>query len=78
MQIVLAIGISACALAIPVWFGWKLIRDVDAMQRANGRCRPEPSQLSDARSLPSASSRSSCSCIHTVWYESMRGDVSHS
>ena len=36
LQIVIAIGISACALAIPVWFGWKLIRDVDVMQRANG------------------------------------------
>ena len=31
-----------------------------------------------ARSPPSASRRSSCSCIQTVWYESSRGDVSHS
>ena len=28
---------------------------------------------SSARSRPSPSSRSSCSCIQTVWYESMRG-----
>ena len=31
----IAIGIGACALAMPVWFGWKLIADVEAMQRAN-------------------------------------------
>ena len=31
-----------------------------------------------ARSRPSARSRSSCTCIQTVWYESMRGDVNHS
>ena len=31
-----------------------------------------------ARSRPSARSRSSCTCIQTVWYESMRGEVNHS
>ena len=48
----------------------------DAARQQPGRLRSR--QCSDARSLPSASRRSSCSCIHTVWYESIRGDVSHS
>ena len=34
------VTIGACALAIPVWLGWKVIRDVEAMQRANS---PAPS-----------------------------------
>ncbi len=33
--ITVAIAISACVLAVPVRFGWKLIADVEAMQRAN-------------------------------------------
>jgi hypothetical protein len=35
LVITVAIMISACVLTIPVWFGWKLIRDVEAMQRVN-------------------------------------------
>jgi hypothetical protein len=35
LEIVLAIAIAAGVLAVPVWFGWKLIADVEAMQRAN-------------------------------------------
>jgi hypothetical protein len=35
LVITVAIIISACVLAIPVRFGWKLIADVEAMQRAN-------------------------------------------
>jgi hypothetical protein len=35
VQMGIAIGIGACALAVPVWLGWKVIRDVEAMQRAN-------------------------------------------
>ena len=35
LVITVAIMISACVLAIPVRFGWKLIADVDAMQRAH-------------------------------------------
>jgi hypothetical protein len=40
VEIAVAITIGACALAIPVWLGWKVIRDVEAMQRANS---PAPS-----------------------------------
>jgi hypothetical protein len=35
LQIVIAIAVAACVLVVPVWFGWKLIADVEAMQRAN-------------------------------------------
>jgi hypothetical protein len=33
-QITIAIVITGCALVVPVWFGWQVIRDVEAMQRA--------------------------------------------
>jgi hypothetical protein len=33
--IVVAIAFAAGALAIPVWLGWRVVRDVEAMQRAN-------------------------------------------
>ena len=68
-----------CSRVIPI-LGWRMIDDVEA--RCSARTCPRRSDArrysSDARSRPSASSRSSCSCIQTVWYESMRGDVSHS
>jgi hypothetical protein len=35
LLIVVAIVFGAGAMAIPVWFGWQLIRDVEAMQRAD-------------------------------------------
>jgi hypothetical protein len=35
IEIAVAITIGACALAIPVWLGWKVVRDVEAMQRAH-------------------------------------------
>jgi hypothetical protein len=35
LVIAVAITIAACGLTIPVWFGWKLIADVEVMQRAN-------------------------------------------
>ena len=47
-------------------------------RRRLSRAAAAPSYSSDARSRPSASRRSSWSCIQTVWYESMRGEVSHS
>ena len=50
---------------------------VDHRAPIRGSTAPAPGS-SDERSRPSARSRSSCSCIHTVWYESMRGDVSQS
>ena len=35
LVIAVAITIAACGLTIPVWFGWKLVADVEVMQRAN-------------------------------------------
>ena len=29
-----AIVVAACVLTVPVWLGWKVIADVEAMQRA--------------------------------------------
>jgi hypothetical protein len=35
VAIAIAIAIGACAVSVPVWLGWQLIRDVEVMQRAN-------------------------------------------
>ena len=46
-------------------------------QRAIPPAKWASSASSSARVIARASSSSWCTCIHTVWYESINGDASH-